>query len=375
MNEKEIAQIRRGYRADRSNISRICGCYVNEKGEIVSEFDQSLGMMSEDDANGMLGVLKKALSGHIGTNLLEIEFTADQVSNSEEYARLSKLKESELKDPELRNQLYSVIIENLEIEGSYMIVLAHDSHDIFDVRADGTRDEESSSIYSYMICAICPIKEGKPVMSYYIPGKCFRSICSESTIVRPEIGFVFPVLEDKQTNIYKALYYTKNLENNYSELVNALFAKEAPMPAKEQKNIFGEILAEAIGEECSLRGVSSVHAQINEKIEEAKADADNEAEALVSKKDVGEMLRYCGVSDEKIEAFEEKFDESFGENAEIPPANLSGTKQLLVETPEVSVKVDAGYNSIVETRIINGVKYIMIRADNGAVVNGVNVQF
>ena len=96
---------------------------------------------------------------------------------------------------------------------------------------------------------------------------------------------------------------------------------------------------------------------------------------MVSKKDVGEMLRYCGVSDEKIEVFEEKFDESFGENAEIPPANLSGTKQLLVETPEVSVKVDAGYNSIVETRIINGVKYIMIRADNGAVVNGVNVQF
>ena len=72
MNEKEIAEIRRRYRSDKSNISRICGCYVDSKKEIISEFDQSLGMMTEDDANGMLSLLKKALSGHIGTNLLEI---------------------------------------------------------------------------------------------------------------------------------------------------------------------------------------------------------------------------------------------------------------------------------------------------------------
>ena len=61
MKEKEIAEIRRRYRSDRSNISRICGCYVDSKKEIISEFDQSLGMMSEDDANGMLGLLKKVM--------------------------------------------------------------------------------------------------------------------------------------------------------------------------------------------------------------------------------------------------------------------------------------------------------------------------
>ena len=80
MREKEIAEIRRRYRSDKSNISRICGCYVDSKKEIISEFDQSLGMMSEEDANGMLGLLKKALSGRIGTNLLEIEFSTEQVN-------------------------------------------------------------------------------------------------------------------------------------------------------------------------------------------------------------------------------------------------------------------------------------------------------
>ena len=373
MKEKEIAEIRRRYRSDRSNISRICGCYVDSKKEIISEFDQSLGMMSEDDANGMLGLLKKVMSGHIGTNLLEIEFGTHQVSEGEEYALLSKLRSTELKDADTRAALYSKIIESLELDGSYLILLAHDNYDVFDIGADGMRAEESTTVYSYIICAVCPVKEGKATMSYYFPEKCFRTICADTVLSRPEIGFVFPVLEDRETNIYKAAYYTKNLENNYSALVDALFAKEAPMPAMEQKQTFGEVLEQTIGDECSLRLVSSIHAQINEIIEETKAEKEEEL-PFISKDDAAQMLRYCGVSEEKVEAFEKGFDESFGENAEIPPSNLARTKQLQIETPEVTVKVNAGHSEVVQSRIIDGVKYILIRADNDITVNGVSIQ-
>ena len=59
MNAKEISELRRRFRADRSNISRVCGCFVNEQKEIISEFDQSLGMMGEDDAEHILKTRKK----------------------------------------------------------------------------------------------------------------------------------------------------------------------------------------------------------------------------------------------------------------------------------------------------------------------------
>lgn len=373
MKEKEIAEIRRRYRSDKSNISRICGCYVDSKKEIISEFDQSLGMMTEDDANGMLSLLKKALSGHIGTNLLEIEFTTQQVNESEEYALLSKLKSTELKDSEVRAELYKKIIENLEFDGSYLILLAHDNYDVFDIGADGMKVEDSTTVFSYVICAVCPVKEGKASMSYYFPEKCFRTICADTVLSRPEIGFIFPILEDRQTNIYKAAYYTKNLENNYSTLVNALFAKEAPMPAKEQKQTFGEVLEQTVGEDCSLRLVSSIHAQINQIIEENKAEKEEEL-PFITKDDAAQMLRYCGIPEDKVEAFEKGFDESFGENAEIPPSNLSSTKQLQIETPEITVKVNAGCTDMVQSRIIDGVKYILIRADNDVTVNGVNIK-
>ena len=372
MNEKEIAEIRRHYRYDRSNITRICGCEVNKNKDIISEFDQSIGMMSEEDANGMLGLLKKALSGSLGRNLLEINFTTNQVESSEKYALISKLKASGLKDVELRAELYNKIIENFEIDGSYIIILGYDEFDVFDVSADAMDSAESTSVFSYMICAICPIKEGKVQMSYYSPEKCFRSVTSDSVVSRPEVGFVFPVIEDGATNIYKALYYTKNLENNYSELVDALFENEAPMPAKVQTQTFSEILQDTVKDECSLRVVSSVHAQLNQIIEESKNEKEEEL-PLVTKKDAGDMLRFCGVSEEKVEAFEQSFDECFGENAEIAPKNLSNSKQMQIETPDVTVKVNAGRTGAVETRIIDGVKYILIRADEDVTVNGVSI--
>ena len=38
MNIKEVAEIRRHIRRDRSNMTAIYGCYVNDKKEIISEF-------------------------------------------------------------------------------------------------------------------------------------------------------------------------------------------------------------------------------------------------------------------------------------------------------------------------------------------------
>ena len=45
MNTKEIGEIRRRVRRDRSNMTAIYDCYVNDNKEIISEFKQSIGMM------------------------------------------------------------------------------------------------------------------------------------------------------------------------------------------------------------------------------------------------------------------------------------------------------------------------------------------
>lgn len=374
MNEKEIAELRRRYRPDRSNIGRIYGCFVNQKKEIISEFEQSLGTMSEDDAAAMLGILKKTLSGTQGRNLHEIEFSTAAVNESEDYALIARLRDTKLSDGAARGALYNKIAASLELEENYAVLLAHDVYDVFDYAADGELESESAKSFSYIVCAVCPMKEAKPTMSYCMPSKCFRSVSADSTVSRPETGFVFPAFDDRSANIYKTLFYTRSTEKSYDALTNALFCTALPMPAAEQKHTFAEILEESVAEECSLRVVRSVCAQIDHKIEEHKNEK-NEEMCLIDKSEAGEMLRYCGVDEEKIERFEEKFDESFGADAKVPTANLSAKKKMELVTPEVRIKVEAGSTDMVESRIIDGTKYILIRADNGAVVNGINVKF
>ena len=115
MNEKDLAELRRRYRPDKSNITRVCGCFVNEKKEIISEFDQSLGMMPEEEAEQMLGVLKKVLTGTVGRTVLEIDFSTQQVMESEEYLLLAELRATRLKNPDLIKKMYETVISSLEL--------------------------------------------------------------------------------------------------------------------------------------------------------------------------------------------------------------------------------------------------------------------
>ena len=79
MTEKETAEIRRRYRPDKTNITSLRGCYVNEKGEIVSEFHQLLSSMQEQERENMMSLLKRTLSGAAGRNLIDISFATQQV--------------------------------------------------------------------------------------------------------------------------------------------------------------------------------------------------------------------------------------------------------------------------------------------------------
>ena len=111
MNNKEIGEIRRHLRRDRSNMPAVYGCYVNDNKEIISQFRQSLGIMPENEAEKYFGLLKRSLSGTIGKNLIDITFRTSQVADSPEHKLLMDLRATGLKDEEVLNSFYQKVIE------------------------------------------------------------------------------------------------------------------------------------------------------------------------------------------------------------------------------------------------------------------------
>ena len=373
MNDKEIAELRRRFRADRTGISRIRGAYVNEKREIISELDQSVALMTETEADELLSLLKKTMSGKVDTNLLDIHFTTQQVMESPEHKLLCNLRETALQDDETVHALYQKIINSLEIEGNYMILLASDAYDVFTYRKDGGKDDESTEIFRYILCAVCPIKIAKPSLSYYVRENCFRNVVADSVISPPALGFMFPAFDNRSTNLYGALYYTRATDNNHPEFTDAIFnAGPLPMPATEQKETFRSVLADATGEACSLPMVRSVHAQLHMAMEEHKISKETDP-LTVDKYAIRDMLEFCGVSEESVSQFEEKFDKGFGQNATLSPRNIVEINKFEVRTPDVVIKVNPARTDLVDTRVIDGVRYVLVRADGGVEVNGINV--
>ena len=107
-------------------------------------------------------------------------------------------------------------------------------------------------------------------------------------------------------------------------------------------------------------------------LEERKAD--KKAEPLtLSRQDVKDVLQGCGVSEEKTAAFDEQYAEAFGAYAELPAVNMVPAKTFRVVTPSVTIQVDPAHSDLIETRIIDGRRYILVLADGNVEVNGVSV--
>lgn len=372
MNQKELGELRRRFRPEKCAVSRIYGCYVNTAREVVSYLDESLGRMPQDEAEKYLSLLKKSLSGTLGRNLIDIVFSTEQVMDSEEHRLLSALRESGLRDGEIRQAFYQKVIETLDMgESNYLILLAHDAYDV-PSRGGDDQPGDSETVFQYILCCVCPVKDGKPELGYFPGENEFHSCTAGQIVSAPELGFLFPAFDNRTANIYNALFYSRSADELHHEFIDAVFRTEPPMSAAEQKEAFESALSGGLEDACSMAVVQAVHEQLRERIEEHRESKDPEPLALTAG-EVGGILRSSGVPEDRVASFQEQCGERFGESAALNPANLIDSKRYEIKTSEATVSVDPAYSYLVETRVIDGRKYILIPVGEGVEVNGLSV--
>ncbi len=376
MNQKETSELKRRFKLGKNAISHICGCYVNSQKEIVSYLNEPLDRMPEEEAEKYLNLLKKALSGALGRNLIDIVFSTQQVADSDEHRRLMALRDSRLKDGEVRQEFYQAVIDSLDMgDSNYLILLAHDAYDVPHRGKDGEdRADEGDTVFSYIVCCICPVKDGKLELGY-CPGENEFHNCAASQIVSPpELGFLFPAFDDRAANIYNALAYARKPDELHQEFLDAIFHTEPPMSAGEQREAFQSALREGLEGACGLEVVQAVHERLTAKIEEHREAKDPEPLAVTAK-DVTAILRDCGAEEQQIAAFCGKCGELFGEDTALSPANLIDSKRFEVKTADAALSIDPEHSYLVETRVIDGKKYLLIPAGEGLEVNGMPVDW
>lgn len=375
MNQKELREIRKRFKLDKDSISHVYGCYVNAAKDIVARMDMSMGLMEQEEAELYLKQLKKAISGTLGKNLLDIGFSTKQVEDSDEHRLLQALRLSHLRDEDMRELFYRRVIESLDFgDESYVILLASDSYDIpFKGNDDEIWEEGSNEVFDYMICCICPVKDAKASLRYFAEERNFRGASSGHVLGTPELGFMFPTFDDRSTNIYNALYYSRGLADIHEEFIAGIFNTEkVPMSAGAQQHAFSDVLCESLGNDCSLDVVKAVHGQIRERLLIHKESKDPEVPEIYVE-DVDDILKSSGVPDEKIGTFNEACRREFGEQSVLNPINLMESNKFQMVTPQVKITVDPEFTYTITTKVIDGSRYILIPMGEGVEVNGIDI--
>lgn len=376
MTLKELSELRRRLRPDKNAISRIYGCYVNSNKEIIACLDESLGNMPQEECEQYLGLLKKALSGGMGRNLIDIVFSTRQVMDSGEHRLLMALRDSELRDADARSRFYQVVLESLDMEDSnYLILLACDTYDVARRGKDGALQADASDeVFRYLVCCVCPVRDGRVELGYFSGDNEFHSCMASQVVAPPELGFLFPAFDDRTANLYNALFYTRKPDQMHHEFIDAVFRTEPPLSAAEQREAFHAALTDALDNSFNLEVVQAIHEQLRARIEQHRESGDPEPLG-VSVQEVGRILRDCGVDEGQVDAFREQCGRQFGGDAVLNPENIIDSKRFEIKTAEAAIRIDPECSHLIETGIVNGRKYLLIPAGEGIEVNGTAVAF
>lgn len=371
MNKKEIAEIKKQFTQERCAITRICGCYVDGEKNKKTELKEAFLSLPEEEMFKYFAIFRKVLSGTVGKNLLTMEFplASEEAGGTQNF--LMQLRASSLKDENLLEEFYDKIIENYYSVENYLILLIHAVYDIPGKSSDGEEMfDASDEVYDHILCCICPVTLSKPGLSYDEESNAFHTRICDRVVNMPDIGFLFPAFHDRSTDVHSLLYYAAKPEELRMEFVEPVLGCNLPLSAGDQKETFQTIVEETLGDACDYEVVKNIHEKLNEMIEEKKDEPDP---VVLDRAEVKRLLEYSGVEEEKLSSFEEKYEEAAGTDTCFVASNVANTRQFEIKTPDVVVKVSPDRMDLVETKVINGRKCLVISLDNSVEVNGITV--
>ena len=372
MNKKEIAELRKQYTPERSTIDRICGCYVDGEKNIKFKMKQAFFSLPSEEEFKYFELLKKTMSGSIGTNLFSMEFPLESEEPGGTQEFLYRLRESKLNSDNLLDEFYDKVIANYDYGENYYIILIHSAYDVPGRSTDGTEMEDASdTVFDYIHCAICPVSLSKAALGYNMETNTMGERIRDWVVDMPATGFVFPAFNDRATDLHSVLYYSKNPKNIHAEFIDGVLGSYEAQSSVHQKEAFQNLVVETLEEDCDFEVIKNIHENIHELVE---LNQDNPDPVVLTKDEMKQIFYDSGASDEKMESFDLEYDSCAGDDAKLLATNISSPRKFSIETPDVVIKVNPARLDLIETKIVDGRQCLVIAVDSHMQVNGVDIK-
>ena len=373
MNKKEISEIKKLFTTTHCALTRICGCYVDAEKNQKTKLKEAFLSLPEEEMFKYFNIFRKSLSGTLGKNLVQMEFPLEQEASGGTQEFLLQLRNSQLRDDALIEEFYQKVIENYIDPENYYIILIHGAYDIPARASDNLEmDDASDYVYEFLLCSICPVKLSKPGLHYNADANTIENLIQDWIVEAPDIGFLFPAFTDRNTDIHNLMYYSKKPDVIQTDIINNLLGCRIPLSAKTQKETFQTIIEETLDNTCDFETVMAIQENLNEMIEERKEDPEP---LTLDKYEVKRLLADSGVENEKLEESDDLYASVVSdEQAGFVASNVASTRSYEIRTPDVIIKVSPDKAQLIESKVIDGIPYLMIQATDQVEINGIAVK-
>ena len=367
MQKKEINEIRKAIGNNDTCLSRLAGCYVDAEKNITATYKDMYLSLPEEDFFKYQEIFVKSLSGKPGGTLLNIDIPTNAEGAGTLHDALMRLRETELEDKDALEMVYNGIVEEYACETNYLILLGYGAYDIPGKTSDGFEMEDASDeVYTFLVCSICPVALDQPALSFYQSENRFANRTRSWIAGKPENAFLFPAFNDRSTDIHSALFYRRNDKATHPELTELLFMQQM-QEAQAQKEAFASVLEDSFDDECSMEKVQSFF----ENVQDMAAQMEDQESITFTKEELLNAFEQTGAGKAQAEAFSGLYDETFGDKP--LPADVVKPRKVEIKTPDVSIRFSEDKAYLVEEKIVDGIRYIMVKAEGDVEINGIHV--
>lgn len=321
VNKKDILELKRRFKKEECTFTRMCGCYVDAGKEKLVKFNESFLNLEDEEFYKYLEIAKKALSGNLGNNLLELSFPLEEEAAGGKQQFFLALRESKLKNEDLLDRFYDLVIENYEYAGNYLILLFHDAYDVMTKTNDNLKLDESEEVFEYLLCAICPVCLSKPGLGYLADENRIGPRIRDWVVSVPETGILFPTFSDRSTDIHSVTYYVRDPKDSRADFVENALGCGSKRTATEQKQVFHAVVKKALApiadndDEILLDIQESIQNRLDSSEEAALSD---EAVSIpLTSALISEVLAENEIPDSAASEIRDSLEEYFGD--ELPP--------------------------------------------------------
>lgn len=371
MNKKEILELRKTFRPEECNISRIATCYVTSEKEKILEKSQAFLSLPEEEAFKYFDILKQALSGTVGKNLYTLKTNSIHPAD-ESPQKLETLRKYHMNDEGMLTDLFDSIIGSYDSSENYLIIVVNGLYDIPGVTSDDQELEDASDeVYSYILTCICPVELDEPGLSIDCTKPAILDKERDWMVKSPVNALLYPAFTDRATDIHHALYFAKKAENSQDDFLKELIGSEMMLSDKEEHKWFLDTLNHAHEEQMPLETAKEIHTKLVEK----SLEKENLPSAgMLSKKELLQVIDK-ELNADQVKDIDEDYDKTVGKENDITIKNLVNPKKMVIQTGTAKVEIDSDYADMVETKRIDGRLYLAVPlTSNDILVDGCAVR-